>query len=122
MCTDMPDSQPQTNLPVTVKDLSKTPSFRAKRAKFNIARALDLRRFFMPNVDKIVKTVMHEISEGKTAVREIMFSSLKNQEIIIAQNKCITNLLAEINDKLSSVVTRNDSSESDLESEKDNLE
>lgn len=50
----------------------------------------------MPNVDKIVKNVMHEISDGKVAVRETMNAALRNQEIIIAQNKRVVNLLEQI--------------------------
>lgn len=54
----------------------------------------------MPNVDKIVKNVMHEISDGKAAVRETMTSALRNQEVIIVQNRQIIDLLEKINGKL----------------------
>lgn len=86
-----------------LKKLSSKQPLRGTRYEFSLSRALDLRRFFMPNIDKVVKTVMHEVAEGKVAVRETMCSVLKNQEIVIAQNKCITNLLAEINNKLSMI-------------------
>lgn len=55
----------------------------------------------MPNVDKIVKNVMHEISDGKVAVRETMDTALRNQDIIIAQNKRLIDLLEQINSKIS---------------------
>lgn len=103
----MPDLPTNVNCSDKLKKFSETNLLRAKRGDFKLTRALDLRRFFMPNIDKVVKTVMHEISDGKAAIRETMFSALKNQEIIIAQNKCITNLLAEISDKLS-VLTPNE--------------
>lgn len=54
----------------------------------------------MPNVDKVVKNVMHEISDGKTALREAVRATLRNQEIIIAQNKHVIGLLEQINCKL----------------------
>lgn len=91
-----------------LKKFSELRASREKRDNFKLTRALDLRRFFMPNIDKVVKNVMHEISDGKAAVRETMFSALKNQEIIIAQNKCITNLLAQINDKLAAFTESED--------------
>lgn len=121
MCTDMPDTL-KGNSSEKLKKISETNSLRAKRDNFKLTRALDLRRFFMPNVDKVIKNVMHEIADGKAAVRETMTSALKNQEIIIAQNKRMTNLLAEINDKLAALtengnLTREDADEAKLSSE-----
>lgn len=56
----------------------------------------------MPNMDKVVKNVMHEISDGKTALREAVHATLRNQEVIIAQNKHIIGVLEQINAKLGS--------------------
>lgn len=80
--------------------LAKVPAEKPSRTKRHTEQSndtsLDIRRLFMPNVDKIVKNVMHEISDGKAALREIMKSALHNQEIIINQNKNIISLLEEL--------------------------
>jgi hypothetical protein len=58
------------------------------------------RRFFMANIEKIAKSMMHEISDGKVALHESFTAYLRNQEIIIAQNKHIIDTLEAINQKL----------------------
>lgn len=102
--------------------LSKLPaskSVRSRRQEQDSSSAFDIRRFFMPNVDKIVKNVMHELSDGKIAVRETMNSALRNQEIMIAQNKRVIDLLEKLNanfpDKLTKVRPQADSPDDDVE-------
>lgn len=88
--------------------LSKLPaskSTRSRRQEQESGSAFDIRRLFMPNVDKIVKNVMHELSDGKIAVRETMNSALRNQEIMIAQNKRIIDLLEDLNANLPDQLT-----------------
>jgi len=63
-----------------------------KRRRRSIVKAMNLRRFFMPNIDKLVKNLFAEIADGK----EIMKNAVRNQEIIIAQNKQLIDALEQI--------------------------
>lgn len=96
----MPDNRQAPLESGKFKKMSAIKSYRSKRPNKHLSSAFDIRRFFMPNVDKIVKNVMHEISDGKSAVRETMSAALRNQEIVIAQNKRLIDLLEQISAKL----------------------
>lgn len=87
-------------MPASNQTQNPKKSRRVKQPREVCGPVFDIRRFFMPNVDKVVKNVMHEISDGKTALREAVRATLRNQEIIIAQNKHVIGLLEQINAKL----------------------
>lgn len=46
----------------------------------------------MPNIDKIVKALLHEMTES----REVMKTGIRNQELIIQQNQQIIDALDKI--------------------------
>ncbi len=54
----------------------------------------------MASIEKIAKSMMHEISDGKVALHESFAAYLRNQEVIIAQNKHVIDTLESINQKL----------------------
>ena len=54
----------------------------------------------MPNIEKMAKSLAHELGDTREEMNVKMGSALKNQEIIIAQNKKLIELLGCINQKL----------------------
>lgn len=73
---------------------SAPPKYKRQHRLRNIVDTLTLRRFFMPNIDKIVKALLHEMTES----REVMKSGIRNQELIIQQNQQIIDTLAKIHE------------------------
>ncbi len=62
----------------------------------------DIGRFFMPNVEKMAKSLAHELSDTREELNVKAACALKNQEVIIAQNQKIIELLGCINSKMNS--------------------
>jgi hypothetical protein len=58
------------------------------------------RRFMMANIEKIAKNMMHDVADGKAILQESLTAYLRNQQIIIAQNKHIIDTLECINQKI----------------------
>lgn len=54
----------------------------------------------MANIEKIAKNVMHDVADGKVILQESLTAYLRNQEIIIAQNKHMIDTLESINQKI----------------------
>lgn len=54
----------------------------------------------MASIEKMAKSLMHELADGKTALAEKSEALLRNQEIIIVQNRNIIQLLENIDKKI----------------------
>ncbi|MEG6586572.1 hypothetical protein [Dendrosporobacter sp. 1207_IL3150] len=63
-----------------------------KHRRQKLFESLDLRRFFMPNIDKIVKALFNQMDES----REVMRAAVRNQELLIQQNQMIVESLEKI--------------------------
>ncbi len=63
-----------------------------KKHRSRKANSFSLRRFFMPNIDKIVKALLSELEESK----EVMKTGIRNQERLIQQNQQIVDSLEKI--------------------------
>lgn len=87
-------------MPDKTSPVAAGKSGRPQKTVPSLGQTLDIRRFFMPNVDKLLKNFMHEVNDSKSVVREGMAAALKNQATMIKQNECIIQLLTDINTTL----------------------
>lgn len=78
----------QSKKPVATASLQHKKKHRSR----SIMKPLSLRRFFMPNIDKIVKSLLNEMEESK----EVMKAGVRNQEKLIQQNDQIIDTLEKI--------------------------
>lgn len=75
---------------------STAKAHKEKRHRQAKPQSFDIGRFFMPNIEKMAKSLGHEFSGAREELRSGMSASLRNQEIVIAQNKKIIELLEGI--------------------------